>query len=278
MIQELIAFLRQGTVTELKSINAVAHPSDVRISPTFHLQGETEFKAGTITAESIDSLVDYIGRFATNETAVFASAEKNSITGILDWHQSAEPYGSLARHKVILPLLFTDEWRAWATINNKAIGQKALGEFLEEYLHNVVKPNAAEVLESVLTLSGKKSVNYKNATRLANGDVSLVWEETTEAKAGQKGELKVPSELTLRIPVYAGCEAETTFEIRTIFRYNIQDGSLTFCLKMLGIDKIHDLAFEAVYSSLADKLKSASITAPLYRGSVTAEPLSILTK
>lgn len=274
MIQDLIKLLRQGTVTEIT--NAVAHPADIRITPTFHLSDATDIKAGTITVESIDSLVDYVGRFATDETAVFASANINSITGVLDWHQSAEPFGSLARHKVVLPLQFSDEWKAWAGINNRALGQKQLGEFLEEYLHNVVKPDAAQVLESVLTLSGKKSVNYKNATRLANGDVSLVWEETTEAKAGQKGELKVPSELTLRIPVYAGCEAETTFEIRTMFRYNIQDGSLTFQLKMLGIEKIHDLAFEAVYSSLADKLKAAKITAPLYRGAITATPLAVL--
>lgn len=274
MIQDLIKFLRQGTVTEIT--NAVAHPADIRITPTFHLSDATDIKAGTITVESIDSLVDYVGRFATDETAVFASANINSITGVLDWHQSTELFGSLARHKVVLPLQFSDEWKAWAGINNRALGQKQLGEFLEEYLHNVVKPDAAQVLESVLTLSGKKSVNYKNATRLANGDVSLVWEETTEAKAGQKGELKVPSELTLRIPVYAGCEAETTFEIRTMFRYNIQDGSLTFQLKMLGIEKIHDLAFEAVYSSLADKLKAAKITAPLYRGAITATPLAVL--
>ena len=63
-----------------------------------------------------------------------------------------------------------------------------------------------------------------------------------------------------------------------MFRYNIQDGSLTFCLKMLGIDKIHDLTFEAIHSSLADKLKAANITAPLYHGAITETPLAILTK
>ena len=277
MIQDLIKFLRQGTVTEIK--NAVAHPTDIKITPTYHLSDTADIKAGTIFVESIDSLVDYTKRFHNSESAVFASGEINLITTILDWHPSDHSdYGSLARHKVILPLAFTDEWKAWARINGKAIGQKELGEFIEEYLHNVVAPDAAAVLETVLTLSGKKSVNYKNATRLANGDVSLVWEESTEAKAGQKGELKVPAELTLRIPVYAGCEKETTFDIRTMFRYNINDGHLTFQLKMLGVDKIHDLAFEAVYESLTDKLKAASIIAPLYRGAVTATPLDILSK
>lgn len=277
MIQDLIKFLRQGVVTQIA--NAVAHPTDIRITPTFNLSDTSDITAGIITVESIDSLVDYTKRFHKADSAVFASGEINSITTILDWHpEDTVDYGGLARHKVVLPLLFTDEWKAWARLNGKVVGQKELGEFIEEYLHNVVAPDAASVLETVLTLSGKKSVNYKNATRLANGDVSLVWEETTEAKAGQKGELKVPAELTLRIPVYAGCEKETTFDIRTMFRYNITDGNLTFQLKMLGVDKIHDLAFEAVYESLADKLKAASIIAPLFRGAVTATPLDILSK
>ena len=141
-----------------------------------------------------------------------------------------------------------------------------------------MEPDAAAVLETVLTLSGKKSVNYKNATRLASGDVSLVWEETTDAKAGQKGDLKVPSELKLRLPVYAGCEEETTFEIRAMFRYHIQDGALTFQIKMLGIERIREMAFAAVYDSLAAKLAENDIKVPVYRGAVTTTPLQIYSK
>lgn len=279
MLDQLISMIRQGAVTPIDGVDAVAMPNDVRLVSTIHLKDDIVIRAGIITAESIDSLVDYVTRYDNESAAVFASATSSTITAIFDWHpKSFEEYSGLARHQVILPLQFSDQWKAWAGINGKMLQQRTLAEFIEEYLGDIVEPDAAAVLETVLTLSGKKSVNYKNATRLANGDVSLVWEEATEAKAGQSGDLKVPSELKLRLPVYAGCEAETTFEIRTMFRYHISDGTLTFQLKMLGIEHIRELAFEAVYESLGQKLKKQKITAPLYHGAVTKTPLEILTK
>ena len=278
MIQDILKFIKQASVTPLVNLPAVAMPADMVIRSTVHLEDDAPRKTGTITAESLNSLVDYVDLHFTCESAVFASLAGNSVTAIIDWHGGDECVGGFARHQVILPLRYSEQWKAWAKINGQHIQQKALAEFIEEYLGDIVEPDAAAVLETVLTLSGKKSVNYKNATRLANGDVSLVWEETTDAKAGQKGDLKVPSELKLRLPVYAGCEEETTFEIRAMFRYHIQDGSLTFQIKMLGIERIREMAFAAVYDSLATKLAEKNIKTPVYRGAITTTPLQLYSK
>ena len=276
MLEQLIDFVRQASVTPITDdINAVAIPSGMNIASLLHLRDSTPGKAGIVKAETLDALVDYVNRFHTPETAVFATGEKNCISAVLDWHPNSleSDKGRFGRHTVTLPLRKSDEWTAWTGINNLKLGQRALAEFIEEHLDAIVEPDAAAVLEVVLTLSGKKSVAYKNAVRLANGDTSLVWEETTDAKAGQSGELKVPSELKIRIPVYAGCEDETTFEIRTMFRYHIHDGALTFQLKMLGIERIHDLAFKAVHEALCEKLTAKAIIAPVYQGYVASSPL-----
>lgn len=282
MIQEFISFLQRGTVTPIEGLSAVAIPNDVRLASTVHLRDTAPCKVGTVGAESLDSLVDYVERHGNDNSALFASANNHNITGVIDWHPKFNPnmvdFGGFARHSVVLPLQFSEQWKAWAKINGQNLQQRALAEFIEEYLGDIVEPDAAAVLEAVLTLSGKKSVNYKNATRLANGDVSLVWEETTESKAGQTGDLKVPSELKLRLPVYAGCEEETTFEIRTMFRYHIHDGALSFQLKMLGIERIREMAFEAVYESLAEKLTKKKINVPLYHGAITTTPLQVYSK
>jgi uncharacterized protein YfdQ (DUF2303 family) len=280
MIQELIKFIQRGTVTPLAGLPAVVIPNDMRIQSTMHLDDYAPRKAGTIVAENLESLVNYIQRFATSDSAIFATGTANNITAILDWHDDDKECeaGGMARHQIILPLKFSDQWNAWARINGQTIGQKQLAEFIEEYLGDITEPDAAAVLETVLTLQGKKSVNYKNAIRLTNGDTTLSWEETTEAKAGRGGELKVPSELKITIPVYAGCEDCTTFKIRTMFRYNIADGNLTFQLKMLGIERIREMAFEAVYIALEAMLESNKITTALYRGSVTTTPLQIYSK
>ena len=278
MIKDIISFLQRGAITPLQGLPAVAIPTDTRIVSTVHLMEDAPSKVGTIGVESLESLVDYMKLHWNSDSAIFASSNSHNITGVIDWHCGDEVVGGLARHQVSLPLQFSEQWKAWAKINGQSLQQKALAEFIEEYLGDIVEPDAAAVLEAVLTLSGKKSVNYKNATRLASGDVSIVWEETTESKAGQTGDLKVPSELTLRLPVYAGCEEETTFDIRTMFRFNIHDGSLTFQLKMLGIERIREMAFKAVYESLIEKLEKCKINAPVYRGAITTTPLQIYSK
>lgn len=277
MLDQFLKHLQRGLTTKIEGRNAIAIPEGVRIVSDVQYRDYADTRVGQVTVESLDSLVDYIVRHETGESAIFASSTQNTIAAVLDWHPSGDTdYGGLARHQAILPFHFSEPWKAWMGINGKAMGQKALAEFIEEYLNDIVAPEPAAVLETVLTLSGKKSANYKNATRLANGDVSLVWEETTEAKAGQSGQLQVPSEITLRLPVYAGCEEQTTYDIRTMFRYNIADGVLTFQIKMLGIERIREMAFKSIFDSLEKIIAEKAIVSPLYHGAVTKTPLSIL--
>jgi len=274
MFSELVKFLKSSAVTPLGGLYAYAMPADMAIRSTIHLLDDAPRKTGIISVESLESLVEYIHRHHTSESAIFASSKDSAIKAVIDWHQTdGEEHGGFARHQAVLPFVFTERWQAWTAISGKPMHQKTLAEHIEEYLGDIVAPDAAAVLETVLTLSGKKSVAYKNATRLASGDTSIQWEETTEAKAGQSGELKVPSEITLRLPVYVGCEEETTFDVRTMFRFHVHEGSLTFTLKMLGIERIRELAFEAIFNSLVVNLESTAIKAPVYRGTIIKTPL-----
>lgn len=280
MLKEALQYLRFLAVTKIDGLPAVAVANDVQIKSTVHLLDDAPRKTGTVRAESLASLVDYVERHHDNETAILASPTDNAILGVIDWHSADDDRvkGGFGRHKVELKLQHTEQWKAWLGINGKAMHQKTLAEFIEENLGDIVKPDAASVLEAVLTLSGKRSVNFKNATRLANGDTSLVWEETTEAKAGQTGDMTVPSEIELELPIYQGCEEETTFKIRTMFRYNVEGGSLTFKLQMLGIERIERLAFDGVFESLHEKLNKAEIEVPVYKGAITVTPFQVYAK
>ena len=159
---------------------------------------------------------------------------------------------------------------------DRAIDQRAFAEFVEEHLDCIHKPAAAEILTIATFLEGKRNVVFKNVAVLSNGDRSLQWEETTEAKG--VGDVKVPSEITLRIPVYRGAEEETTVEIRALFRYRIAEGKLTFEVKLMNADKVADGAFERVVDGLRDLLKTLEITPPVILGTVVTTPRETLAK
>lgn len=230
---------------------------------------------GLVAIASIQSLVDYLALHQRAGTTVFASRQLGNIAAVVDWHGAGDASSpSWADHQAVMPLRYTEDWQAWTGISGKAIGQKAFLEFIEENLDCIHKPSPAEVLTIAATLEGKKNVTFKNGVRLASGDTQIQWEENTEAKTS--GDIKIPTEIILKIPVYLGAEAETTIEIKAYFRYAIDGGRLSFTVKLVGVEKVADIAFAGIVESLRKAFKDAGVNAPVYLGSVTTTPRRIL--
>ena len=269
MFQELIDAIRVKCTDD-----AIAAPQGVTLVPSELFQIDPEAARGTVRCDNLDSLVAYVASQEQSNAMVFADRSGARITAVLDWHSMEAPlWGD---HAAIMPLQCTQDWIDWYGISGKAIGQRAFAEFVEEHLDCIHKPAASEILTIATFLEGKRNVVFKNVAVLSNGDRSLQWEETTEAKG--VGDVKVPSEITLRIPVYRGAEEETTVEIRALFRYRIADGKLTFEVKLMNADKVADGAFERVFDGLRQLLKSATITAPVILGNVVTTPRETLAK
>lgn len=270
MFQELIDALRVQTHNE----DTIATPSGVSLVPSelFHL--EPKSARGVIRCDSLESLVGYVDTQDNQSAMIFADRSGAKITAVLDWH---DPECALwGDHTASMPLQFTQDWIDWSGISGRAIGQRAFAEFIEEHLDCIHMPAAAEILTIATFLEGKRNVKFKNVAVLGNGDRQLQWEETTEAKG--VGDVKVPSEITLRIPVYRGAEAETTVELRALFRYRIDDGKLTFEVKLMQADKVADGAFGRVVDGLRELLKTATIIAPVILGNVVTTPRETLAK
>ena len=269
MFQELIDAIRVKSTDD-----AIAAPQGVTLVPSELFKLEPEAARGAVRCDSLESLVAYVGSQEQSNAMVFANRSGAKITAVLDWHFMEVPlWGD---HTASMPLQFTQEWIDWSGISGRAIDQRAFAEFVEEHLDCIHKPAAAEILTIATFLEGKRNVVFKNVAVLSNGDRSLQWEETTEAKG--VGDVKVPSEITLRIPVYRGAEEETTVEIRALFRYRIAEGKLTFEVKLMNADKVADGAFERVVDGLRDLLKTLEITPPVILGTVVTTPRETLAK
>lgn len=257
--------------------NAIVKPSGYTLVPVENFL-ETPVRAqGLIKAESIDSLLGYVCRYAGScNPVIFVDRGSMYIEAVLDWHEHRENgLGRWGEHCVAMSLAHTQEFQAWLGIAGKPVNQKQFAEFIEENLEAVFGPPAADILTVITTIEGKRNVDFKSGVRLSNGDVQLRYEERTDAKG--HGDIEVPSELTLRLPVFTGAERETTYDFRALLRYRLNDGRLSFELKILGVDRIIDLAIRDIIEGIEEKLKKAKLTSiPVYRGKLVSSPRETL--
>jgi uncharacterized protein YfdQ (DUF2303 family) len=274
MIKELLAALRLPS-----HAGTIALPEGHCIIPTESFQMTPDLPRGTVAMESLASLVSYTLSHKGGGFHVFASLEKMRIDSVMDWHEPAInselPHPKWGDHRANLALKFTQQWKNWTGICSKPLGQVAFAEFIEENLNEIIEPTPADVLTIATSLSGKRKVNFTNSTSLGNGDVSLQWEEQTDAKAA--GDVRVPSRIKLAIPIFRGAEDETTFEIQALFRYRVSEGRLTFEIRLLHSDKVLDMAFAALVGVLRQNLDADKGESRVLIGSIAESPRSFTT-
>ena len=82
---------------------------------------------------------------------------------------------------------------------------------------------------------------------LANGQRQFQWEETTEAKAGDKGNLKIPGELILVVRVFQGSDP---VQMTARFRYQLREGVLRIGIKLAEPDLAVEEAFNDVTAAV----------------------------
>ncbi|WP_323004740.1 MULTISPECIES: DUF2303 family protein [Pseudomonadota] len=171
------------------------------------------------------SLSAYVNRFSDARSVLIADYDAGSIKAVLDWHfdnavvdgESLDPQPR--EHTCTLKLRPSEEFKRWAEMENSFHGQAEFAAFLEENAVDVIDPEPAVLIEISRDLEGTQGVTFKSSTRLENGDRSFVYETETRAK----GDIKVPREFVLSIPLYEG---EEPVPLRCAFRWRINGGQL----------------------------------------------------
>ncbi|MFD1940564.1 DUF2303 family protein, partial [Nonomuraea mangrovi] len=185
-------------------------------------------KTGAVTVEDVASFEAYYAKHSDQDTETYVNVDQRCITAVLNAHSQEGPrWGD---HRLHLQLKTTLSWVAWTCNDRKWMPQREFAEFVEDHLSDIREPAAALMLEIATTFQAKTKVNFASATRLSSGDANLVWEETTDATAGAKGNLKVPTEFKiavkcLELPVVEG-EDPVVYGLDARFRYRIERGQL----------------------------------------------------
>lgn len=197
-------------------------------------------KQGRYTVTDVDSFLAYYGKHAETDAEIWVSstgakAVLNAYTGMEDdngWRPED--------HVLNLQLTHSPEWLRWAAASGKMFKQSDFAEWLEGAARDIVEPDFATVLEVAQSLEATAKVEFKSAYRTADGQRGFRYEETTTAKAGQKGDLEIPASFTVMLRPYIGQEAGLVI---ARFRYRIQSDALT-----LGIvvDRVPEILENAV--------------------------------
>lgn len=208
-------------------------------------------KYGTTVVRDAASFATYFGKHADPNTEVYSDVERLSVTAVLDAHT-----GDTARwegHRLALLLRKTEAWEQWKANDGRLLGQEQFAEFIADHLPELLEPAAADMLEIAQSLQAATKVEFQSSTRLSSGQRQFQFQETTTAKAGQKGQLTIPETFTVGLVPFEGSEG---YRFTARLKYRIgRDGELTMGYKLERPGDILRKAFQDAVDAIAKQIE-----------------------
>lgn len=222
---------------------------------------QPKHKRGTVKVTNVAAFKTYFGKHESADgSEVFADLDAATITAVLDAHTGTE--ARWQQHRLVLALKPTRPWLDWLSHDGDMLGQQAFAEFIEQHAGDVATDgpvSGADLLEIAQSLQANTKVEFGSGKRLADGQTQLTYKETTDAMAGNRGQLTVPSEISLAIRPYEDCP--DAYRVRAWFRYRILPGGE---LKLGYV--LHDPARKAhdAVATVAEKVESELATTVMH--------------
>lgn len=220
-------------------------------------------KAGTVKAYDANAFAAYVKKHGFTTTEVWADEENTRVVAVLNAHQGVtgdglEDYAGWQDHRILLAVRKTPAWDAWIALNGKWLDQARFAEHIEDRAIDIVTPSGAEVLELAQSFQATIGGTFESSKRLSSGETQLVYKEEIAAKAGQRGQLDIPSHLELALVPFQGAPG---YKVKARFRYRIKDGHLLLSYALERPEDVLREAFADVVTLISD-----DITQPVLNG------------
>ena len=208
-----------------------ARPEHKKAHPEFH---------------NLDSLARYVTDQAekgSTETRIYLDGESRHIKAVIN------DFGlesGRRNHIATMRLQTTPEWDAWTGLQG-FMAQTEFAEFIDTWLHTIATPAAADLVEIVETLEGDRSLSWRSGQRLSDGQKQFSWVEEIDGRAGAKGQLEIPTDLDMTMPVFVGA---APVSIKARFRYRLRAQDLRLGVKLLRVEEIEKEAILGVAKTL----------------------------
>lgn len=205
-------------------------------------------KTGTIQVRDVPTLAELWMKHGVDSISeVYADRDALAVTAVLDAHGRDET--GWGKYRAVLALKHSEAYLAWSKFSGCLMGQEAFAEFLEDNRQDIREPSSAELLEVAQTLQGTAKVEWQAGHRLVDGQRRIGFVESNAATAGTKGELAIPTQITIGVPVFDGATVAHAFTAR--FRHRIEGGNLRLMYKLDRPADVVTAAFDGVVAEVA---------------------------
>ncbi|WP_439392367.1 DUF2303 family protein [Bradyrhizobium sp. PMVTL-01] len=227
----------------------VSDPHGLKLSTPRYISQRVEVQA-------LDSLVDYVNAFKTEETMLFADIMANSITALIDYHGKDQTAANVA-HQVKMALPFSEEWKLWTSIDGKMMGQLEFARFLEENHPDIAQPNAAELIEMARDLHAARNIKFTKVVRTDSDNENFTAEDTTTLGSRSTGNsVELPRQFTVRIPIYFG---EESVDLSAFLRWKVGDEGMTLGIKLWRPEHVRQAMFKQIVVGAAERTSLTAV-------------------
>lgn len=215
---------------------------------------------GTATLYDERSFTEYVKRFKTNQTVLFANPENGNrhMTAVFNYQDASEHTDDDGHEpgapgwgdwRALLQIRYSQEWLDWQRVVGTALTQTDFAYHLEQRLIDVHEPPAADLMTIMRTLKISKDVRYERVVHLQTGASQLV--ATTQYRGQGADDLELPESIVLRIPIFEGGEPEP---IEIYLRYRLSDeGQVVFALEYgVGTARLVEHRFREVVDRISE--------------------------
>lgn len=201
-----------------------------------------------VFAHDAESFSDYVNAYKAekvNNPYLSASLPSNRVQCILDYHAETDP--AFCDHMIRYEPPHSEEWKRWRANDGAVMSQSDFARFIEENADDIQKPEAAKVIEVSRSLQAKKKVDFVSDTKLSDGSVQFTYNETVEGSAS-RGNVKVPDEFTLGLPIYFNGVA---YKVRARLRFRINAGNLSMWYDLHRREYVEQDAFLEIVKTIS---------------------------